>query len=225
VRRSEPDTNATLGRGRCGCYRTSPWFRPRRTTRRRRWWVVEARSEHRAHRTAPARPGVAKVRFWPISTVLTPVSPTRCSAITPPCTLVFNRCSPPKKLVSLDAGSQSRIGCGIVHRSDEMTELLFICAHERAPSADWNPAGRNYPTPDRSWHAASSAITQQSAGQRRRISRDEFHEIGLPHSAGLFEQTAEMRLDRCVRDSKRGSNFRNTAYFDDGKQHAKLSRR
>jgi hypothetical protein len=67
--------------------------------------------------------------------------------------------------------------------------------------------------------------TRYSAGERRRISDDELDEIGVPPGAGLFEQAADTRPDRRVRDAERRRDFRNAAQLDDGKQHAQLGRR
>ena len=71
----------------------------------------------------------------------------------------------------------------------------------------------------------SVTIPSRSVSQRRRISRNELDEIGLPRGARLFEQAGDMRPDRRVGDAERGGDLRNAANLDDRQQYAKLGRR
>src|SRR5215813_10662835 len=83
------------------------------------------------------------------------------------------------------------------------------------------------PAPPRSEGALSSFLKQPQilSGERIRKSGDEFDQISLTPSAGLFEQVLEVELDRVLSHAERFGHLGRTADLDNGEQHPQFARR
>ena len=61
--------------------------------------------------------------------------------------------------------------------------------------------------------------------QRRGVARDQLDKVGLAAGAGLFEQAAQVRLDRGLGDAETLGHFAHTALFHHRQQHAQFGGR
>jgi hypothetical protein len=62
------------------------------------------------------------------------------------------------------------------------------------------------------------------AHKRTRKARDEFDEIGLPFNTGFLEQSAEVGLDRAIRNPKRLGDLGTATNLDQSEQNAQFGR-